>query len=191
MGIANNFASNIQSIATTKDSARYMSGARCILKINGRLVGFAFSVSWEIQTLADEIYGIDDYLPQDIAPNKIRVTGTLSQLHIPGRGPSVEFHQANIGSFLHQKYIGIEVRDSATDWVLFKANKVLVTMRREDVKAEQLANITLNWVAIGFMDELEPVPMAGNGDAKDSLRSIKNDGGYASDIKDKVPKVPW
>lgn len=47
--VANNLLSNIGNIST-KPEAKYVTGARCVIKVNGRLVGFAFSVSWNVQT---------------------------------------------------------------------------------------------------------------------------------------------
>lgn len=156
MGLSANLGSNFQDIFSTKPTAKFVSGARCVLKVNNRLIGFAFNISWKIDTINDEIWGIDDYLPQDIAPNKIMVEGTLSSFHAPGYGPDIEYMQANVLSFLFHKYITIEVRDSATDWLLLYVPKAVVTTRRSDIRAETLATISLGWKAIGYQGEVEP-----------------------------------
>lgn len=154
--VLSNVASQGSGIISTKPEAKFASGARCVLKINGRLIGFAFGISWRIQTTATEILTIDDWLPAEIVPQRILVEGTLSCFHIPGQGASAEFIQANIGNFLFQKYIQIEVRDSNTDALLFFAPKVIVTSRAEDFKIDQLASMNLTWKAIGWKDEREP-----------------------------------
>lgn len=151
--LADNFLSQAAGIISTKPTAKYASGARCILRVNGRLIGFAFGISWRINTMAQEIMTIDDYMPHEIAPQRITVEGTISSLHIPGQGPSAELIQSNVLSFLFQKYITIEVRDSATNALLFFTDKAMVIGRGEDIRVDQLANLTLNWKAIGWKDE--------------------------------------
>lgn len=154
--LLDNISSQGAGIFSTKPSAKYVTGARCVLKINGRLVGFAFGISWRINTIGQEIMTIDDYLPYEIVPTKITVEGTITSLHVPGQGPAAEFMQANMASFLFHKYIQIEVRDSTTNALLFFTSKAMITSRIEEVKAEQLANMTLSFKAIGWKDEREP-----------------------------------
>lgn len=154
--LLDNVSSQGAGIFSTKSTAKYVTGARCILRVNGRVVGFAFGISWRVNTMANEIMTIDDYLPAEIVPSRVTVEGSISALHVPGQGPSAEFMQANIASFLFQKYIQIEVRDSTTNALLFFTSKAMVTSRIEEVKAEQLSTMTLSFKAIGWKDEREP-----------------------------------
>src|SRR5882672_4794816 len=89
--VASNVASQGAGIISTLPTAKFASGARCTLKINGRLIGFAFGVSWRINTMATEITTVDDWLPAEIVPQRVMVDGTLSCFHIPGQGASAEF----------------------------------------------------------------------------------------------------
>lgn len=139
-----------------RDMAKYLSGARCIIKVNGRLAGFAFAVNYNINTEQDEIFGIDDYMPKEIVPRRVTVNGTLSMFHIPGQGPSKMQYQSNVLSFLFHKYITIEIRDSQTDALIFLTNKAVITSRAEDIRAGELATIQLQWKAIGWQDEQQP-----------------------------------
>lgn len=143
-------------ILSARRMGKYFTGARCVIKINGDLAGFAFAVSWKINTQQDEIWTIDDWTPYEIAPKRISVEGTLGMFHIPGKGPSKELIQSDVLSFMFHKYITIEVRDSSTDQLLFKTNKAVITSRFEDVRAEQLTTIQLTWKAIGWADEQFP-----------------------------------
>lgn len=156
----NVLSANIGGIFSTKPSAKYISGARCILKVNGRLVGFAFNISWNINTSVTKIQTVDDYNPWELAPKRVEVGGTIGCLHIPSQSPGSQLMQADILSFLFQKYITIEVRDSRTDQLLFLTKKAMVTSRQQNITAEQLSQITLNWEAIGFEDERNPEPPA-------------------------------
>jgi hypothetical protein len=155
-GVLNNLNSNISGILSTKPAAQYASGARCILKINGKLVGFAFGVSWRITTSYIENNTIDDYLPAELIPQRISVDGTISALHIPGQSATTELWQSDVLSFLFHRYVQIEVRDSQTDQLLFHTNQAVFTSRQEDIKVDQLSNVSLTWKAIGWNDEKPP-----------------------------------
>lgn len=161
-----NAVGNIGSVFSSKEEAKYHSGARCVLKINGKLM-FAFAVSWSIQTDNVEIKVIDNYLPAEIAPRFISVSGTLGSFVIPGRSPTAEVLQSNTLSFLMNKYIVIEVYDSATGSILFKTDKAVITSQQTSIQAEQLSVTQLSWKAIGWQAESPPKPPAesGNRDA--------------------------
>jgi hypothetical protein len=154
-----NAADQVTQMFSLKPVAKYMSGARCVLKINDELIGFAFNVSWNIQTTVTEIRTIDDYLPYELAPKHVIVTGTIGALHIPGAGfldDSDHPMQSNTVNFLRQKYISIEVRDSQSDALLFMTRKALIIGRAESISVEQLSQVTLQFRAIGWIDE-QPV----------------------------------
>lgn len=154
--LLDNLSGQVAPIFSTKNLAKYASGARCILRINNQLVGFAFQVSWRINTQQDEIITIDDYTPYELAPNKITVEGNLGMFHIPGRGASAEHIQANLLSFMTHRYISIEVRDTATNDLLFYTSKAAITSRMEDIKSDDIARVTLSFKAIGWQDEKTP-----------------------------------
>jgi len=136
--VGRNLLGNVTGILSAVPIAKYASGARVKLKINNKLVGFAFNVSWNISTSVTEIRTIDNYVPHELAPKHVTVTGTLGEFHIPGEGPSKSGHQSHILSFLQQKYITIEVRDSQSDNLLFFTNKAMIVSRAEDLRAEQI-----------------------------------------------------
>jgi hypothetical protein len=154
--LTDNVAGNIAGIFSTRATAKYASGARSILKVNGRVCGFAFNISWRINTTVTEVMTIDDYMPYELAPQRIVVDGTISALHIPGTSAGTEIWQSDVLNFLFQRYITIEVRDSVTDQLLFFTDKAMITSRQEDVKVDSLASVQLSWKAIGFRDEREP-----------------------------------
>lgn len=153
--LLDNAASNLSGILSTRPSARYSSGARTILKINGKIVGFAFGVSWNIRTQVSEINTIDDPLPNEFVPQRLSVDGTISALHIPGISANTENWQADVMSFLFHRYIQIEVRDTS-DNLLFFTNKAMIVSRQEDIRVDQLSNVTLQFKAIGYRDEKAP-----------------------------------
>ena len=154
--LLNNLASNVTGIFSTRPQAKYASGARCLLKVNGKLVGFAFGITWRAVTQVTEINTIDNYLPYELAPQRVEVDGSITALHIPGKGIGAQLWQADVLNFLSQQYITIEARDSATDQLLFYTADAMITSRTEDIKVDQLATTTLTFKAIGYRDERAP-----------------------------------
>jgi hypothetical protein len=185
-----NLNSQISGIFSTKPTAKYASGARTIIKINGRVAAFAFGVSWRINTQVTEIQTIDDYFPYELAPQRITVEGTISSLHVPGQSAGTELWQSDAINFLFQQYIIIEVRDS-TDQLLFYTNKAMITSRAEDIRVDSLSNVQLSWRAIGFQDERKPELASGVKDEQsdqpksryqsDAFDAIRKQTGFGSD----------
>jgi len=153
INLPNNLIEGTGSILALKPVAKYFTGARCILRINGDIVAFATSISWNIQTSAEEILTIDSYMPHELSPTRIQVNGSISGFRIPGSGPGVKLIQPDALSFLHQRYIDIEVVDSQSDNIIFKTNKALITKRSESVRTGEMAQLSLDFMAIGFVDE--------------------------------------
>lgn len=154
--ILNNLNSNINGILSTKPAAQYSSGARTVIKINGKPVGFAFGVSWNITTDFVENRTIDDYLPAELMPTRVSCEGSISALHIPGQSATTQMWQADVLSFLFHRYIQIEVRDSQSDKLLFFTSKAVITSRREDIRVDSLSQVSLTFKAIGWKDEKQP-----------------------------------
>lgn len=171
--LANNVVGQISGVLSTRPSAKYASGARCILKVNNQIAGFAFGISWRINTMATEVNTIDDYLPYELTPQRITVEGSISALHIPGFSAGTELWQPDVLAFLMHKYITIEVRDIATDDILFMTTKAMITSRMEDIKVDQLSQVQLSFKAIGFRDERDPTLPTQPGGESGPLGAIK------------------
>ena len=174
--VLDNISGQVAPIFSTKPTAKYSSGARCVLKINNQIVGFAFQISWRINTVQEEIFTIDDYLPYELAPRRISVEGTLGMFRIPGQGASAEYIQSNLLSFMTHRYISIEVRDSATNDLLFYTPKAAITSRMEDIKSDDLNRVTMSFKAIGWQDEKVPKTQD-----TQKMKQFKNDLDGASD----------
>lgn len=181
--LAENVASNFDGIFALKPDAKYLSGARCLIRVNGEIVAFAFSISWKISTSVTEISTIDNYMPYELAPQSISVSGSIGCFRIPGTSPGTLFMQSDILNFMHQPYIEIEVRDSKTDNLIFSTKRAMIVGRSESVKSESLADMSLEFRAIGFVDERTPTKVddsaGSNGKSNplsrlgDAIRKIK------------------
>lgn len=160
INVVENVASNAGTIFSLKPTAKYLTGARTVIKVNGNLVGFAFSVSWQISTDATEIRTIDDPIAYELAPRQVSVSGSIGGFIIPGKSPQAELLQTDLANFLMNKYITIEVRDSATDTIIFKTNRAMVTGSSGSTNAEKPAEMNLSWKAVGWQAETAPTPPA-------------------------------
>ena len=183
--IASNVRKQFQSTVSTRPTAKYASGPRCVLKVNNEICGFAFAVSWRITTQSTEVNTIDDPFAYELAPQRVSVEGTISALHIPGESAGTKLWQPDVLNFLFQQYITIEVRDSATDQLLFYTDKAFITSRQEDIKVDSLASVQLSWKAIGYKDERSPAPPTDlNGKNKAGVL-----GGIANVLRDPVGAI--
>jgi hypothetical protein len=153
------------AIAFNRPSAKYMTGARTIIRINDRVIAFAFSVAWNVQNETTEIFTIDEIAPHEIAPKRISVSGSLGLFQIPGSSPVTSGVMTDLSSFLLNKYITIEVKDAQTSSIIFKTDKAMITGMQGQVKAEAVSTSTLTWKAVGWQAEfqrkaLEPIKPA-------------------------------
>ncbi len=168
------------TIFSLRPTAKYLTGARTIIKVNGKLVGFAFSVSWSITTEAQEIRTIDDPIPYELAPSYVSVSGSIGGFIIPGKSATAELIQSDIANFLTNKYITIEVRDSATDTIIFKTNRAMVIGQQGSVRAENPSELSLTWKAIGWQAETPPAPPSDS-----DLNNAGSSSGFLDKIKSK------
>jgi hypothetical protein len=162
---------------------KYMTGARCIIKVNGKLAGFAFSVSWNINTAQTTVREIDNFLPYEFAPSMLSVSGSLGMFHVPGKTATSELFMPNVLSFLHHKYISIEVQDQTTGQQLLRVNKAVITNKSQAITAGQISQMTLEWQAIGWQDEMKPaVPVAHNLKKAAAKEAIENEAGASGNF---------
>lgn len=139
---------------------KYMTGARAIIKVNNKLAGFAFNISWNVNTTYQEIFELDSYVPYELAPTLITVTGTIGMFHIPGKGPVAEGFQPNVLSFLHHKYITIQVVDSSTGNIMLNIERAVITNKSQALNAGDVSQIQLSWKAIGWSDDQPPTDVS-------------------------------
>ncbi len=181
---------SLGAISPFNEFGKYFTGSRAIIKINDKLFGFAFSVNYSINTSQDEIWTIDDYTPFELAPKKITVEGTIGMFHIPGKGPTRQFVQSNVLSFLFHKYITIDIQDQTTGQTIFKTEKAVITSKSQNINAGELSRITLQWKAIGWSDDITPAyPQGHSGDdSKKSSGTGETLADLANDAKTNIPK---
>jgi hypothetical protein len=152
-GVTGNVKSAIASASPLNDFGKYFSGLRAIIKVNDQLFGFAFGVSLNLKFDTEEIWTIDNYQAYELAPRKMIATGTISMFHIPGKGPGIQNVHPNGFSFLMHRYISLDISDQMTGESIFKTEKAMITGRTQDVDANKISTIRLEWKAIEWVTE--------------------------------------
>lgn len=186
-----NLTDSLGSILSLRPQAKYMTGARTIIRVNGNIVAFAFQVTWNVRTEGTEINTIDDPLPWEIAPRKIEVSGTLGMFQVPGQSPQVQTIQSDVGSFLMNRYITIEVKDSSTDSIIFRAGSAMITGQQSELTSDQIGRTTLTWKAVGWQAENPPSTPKDQLKTDDDVESSmsKANKGIKDFVKDKASFV--
>ena len=135
---------------------RVHTGARAILKIANNLIVFATNVQYSITTEYKEIQGVDNSLPEELAPTKISVTVRCTSLRVPQESASVLALQPTILNHLQQKYLSIELLDRGTNETILYVPKAMLVERSGIVATRQMANETWVLKGIGYWDERPP-----------------------------------
>lgn len=182
-GVTNNIKSAIASASPLNDFGKYFTGLRASIKVNDKLFGFAFGVTFNLRMDAEEINTIDNYISHELGPRRMMASGTLSMFHVPGRGPGVQNVHANVFSFLMHRYITIDISDQTTGEQIFKTEKAIITGRQQDIDTDKISAIRLEWKAVDWVTEndtnnvAEGRQDAASNDLRNSipiLNSVKN-----------------
>jgi hypothetical protein len=135
---------------------RILTGARAIIKIDDSVVVFATSVSYTVDTEFKEIQGVDESMPEELAPTNIRVEVRCTNLRVPMESAAVLGLQPTILSHLQQRYVAIDIRDRMTDKTILYVPKAMLVRRDGTVGTRQLATETWTLKGIGYWDERPP-----------------------------------
>lgn len=158
-----NFKKKIsKDIFSYTPSARFISGGRVVIKLNGIPAPRLSNIAWRITTDQKVIREIDSYVPAELAPNFIDISGSYTEYREPFRGPTSSSLQASVLSFMWHPYITIEVRDNLTEALLLFVGKAAISERSESVSIDGLMMTSIRWQGIAWKDEMEPVIPADN-----------------------------
>lgn len=155
-GVQDAIAANGGGLITTRQNAKYLSGARTVIKVNDRVFGFCFAVSWDIETDYTEIRTIDNPMAYELGPRRVSVSGTLSSWVLPGQSPQAEVIQSDAFSFIFNRYITIEVSDSATGSLIFKTDRAMIVRSVGNSQPDALSRMELQWRAVDWQNEQKP-----------------------------------
>jgi hypothetical protein len=144
-------------VISLNKGTKFLDGGRAVVKVNNRIFGFFFGVTWNIDLEHTPIYTIDDYMPYELSPRKIRITGSLSSYVVPGESPQHHQIASDMMSFLFDRYISIKIEDSNTRAIVFQTDQAIITRCRGSIQAQGPATLTLDWEAISWEDNYDPL----------------------------------
>lgn len=153
---ANNLKASAASFLSINPQPRIVSGARAIIKINGKVTGLCTNVSYNIDMNWQEIRGIDELIPNDLAPSSFSVTGSMTLYRVPNNSPISNYIHADMFQGMIWPYTTIEIKDKRTDELLVLIKRCAITSRAESYSHGQPVTTTMNFIGIGFRDEEIP-----------------------------------
>lgn len=105
-----------------------LSGALVKIYINSKVYNEAQSVEYSIDYGETEIYGVDSPFPQEIAPTRTMVSGSIRGIRIRNSGGLQSYNaRSSINDILRSQYISIRIQDrSSGEDILFIPNAKIV-----------------------------------------------------------------
>lgn len=126
-----------------------MRGSDVTLHLNNKPYNVTQQVQWSIDYGEDPIYGIDSYLPQEISPTKISVSGQVTGLilRMDGglQGGGI---RPLLVDYLASPYISLRVRDRINQLDLLYIDRIKVTKESVSVAPKGMLKISFNFVGI-------------------------------------------
>lgn len=127
----------------------FHTGARALLRIGGKPMGVAQSISWNITVNAEPIHTIDSPHAWDIDLGLVKITATISDMINPVKGPEAN-HLFNImPAIVHQPMVEMQVIDKGTGTSLFFARGMFTSISG-NISRGQVANFSANFTGVAF-----------------------------------------
>jgi hypothetical protein len=126
-----------------------IAGPKIALYINEKQFNVAENVSFSIETVVDEISGIDSPYLQELAPNSVRVRGTINGINtrlsggLQAKNIKPLFNQIAEGS-----YISIRIEDRQTQEQIFSCFNCMVTNESHSIPSKGVYRINFSFVGI-------------------------------------------
>ena len=130
-----------------------LAGARAVVSGNGAEWGAGFVLNYNLDTARNEIDVVDNELPVELAPGRVRVDVSIQIYRLPDNDPVTEgFAPPGDGSsdYTEFKYLTLEFRDKVTDQTILYVPKASIVNRSGGGSAESLIVETIRFKGIGF-----------------------------------------
>lgn len=125
-----------------------ISGAQVKLLINGIEYGQAQSIQYTIDTADQEIYGIDSIFPQEIAPVRSQVYGSVSGIKVQSFDLQSMGIRDNNDTVLGSGYSSIRLVNRQTGKDIINMPKARISNEQFSVSAKGTAKVSFNFRAI-------------------------------------------
>jgi hypothetical protein len=151
-----NLQTSAAALLSLGNQPKIVSGARAVVKINGKVSALCTNVSCDISMNWQEIRGVDELVPNDLSPTEYTVKGSMTLYRVPNRSPIASYLTPDMFRSLIWPYSTIEIKDKRTDEVLLLVKRCAITSRTEQFNPRQLTTTVLTFVGIGMRDEEAP-----------------------------------
>lgn len=126
----------------------YSTGARSFIRIGGKPIGVAQSITWDTKYQTTPINTIDSPFAWDLDIGQAMITANLSQIIDPGAGPEASNLFAIMASAVHQPLVEIQVLD-ASGTSLFWAKGMFIGVSG-NVGRGSLSTLASQFIGLGY-----------------------------------------
>lgn len=126
-----------------------LKGAEVKVYLSGKLYAEAQSVQYTIDYGEYEIFSIDSQFPQEIAPGRVSVQGTVTGVVIKNLGGLQAYDlRAKINEILHAPYTSLRLKDRFSDSDLLWLPEMKVVNEQVSIQAKGVVKITFTFKGI-------------------------------------------
>lgn len=134
------------------------TGSGVVVKINGNVVGFATSISYQRSVGARVITGIDSPFAAEIAlAGPYTVTGTMSGFRMRGSGGlegSNTMNAASPSAYFNQQYVSIEIIDILSGASIVTIYQAMFVNDSWSMTAKDVITFSASFIGIFMQNEL-------------------------------------
>ena len=133
-----------------------LTGSLVKIYISGKLYKEAQSITYTIDYAENEIYGIDSQFPQEIAPGRVSVKGSISGVRVKlSGGLQGAEARTKINQILYSPYTSLRVKDIASDMDILWVPQMKVTSENVQIQAKGVVRLSFNFKGIIPYNELD------------------------------------
>lgn len=126
-----------------------LKGAEVKCYVSNKLYAEVQSIQYVTDYAEQEIYGIDSQFPQEIAPGRVSVQGTVTGLVIKGLGGLQAYDlRAKINEILHAPYTSLRLKDRHSDKDLFWLPQMKVVSEQISIQAKGVVRVSFTFKGI-------------------------------------------
>lgn len=135
--------------------SRNIVAPHLIVLINGRVIGEVTSFSFTSMTPHAELHGLDQLMPFEIAPQSVKVVGTMSVLRrqtaggLEGRGITAPFERIP-----EQRYFSVLVVNRKDQTTFFRADNCAVQQQQWEIAARQRVSGSFSFTGMSWSNEV-------------------------------------
>lgn len=123
-----------------------LTGAKIRLYVNNKIFNTVQSINFVVDYGENEIYGIDSPYPQEIAPGKITVRGTVACIRIQNSG-GLQASQLRplFSDFAASPYVSLRINDRQTNEDILFIPNAKVTKESHSAVTKQTYKLTFEF----------------------------------------------